>query len=117
MIYAAGNNFVHHQQNTNELLKAMEKVHTVVVQDPWWCASARYADIVLPASSPLERDDISSGGTYSMDKVYAMRQDIEPYGESLSDFEIFRRLANKLGVEFGFTEDRKSTRLNSSHVA
>jgi len=106
MIYAAGNNFVHHQQNTNELLKAMEKVHTVVVQDPWWCASARYADIVLPASTPLERDDISSGGTYSMDKVYAMRQVIEPYGESLSDFEIFRRLANMLGVEFGFTEGK-----------
>ncbi|HJD44278.1 MAG TPA: molybdopterin-dependent oxidoreductase [Candidatus Paenalcaligenes intestinipullorum] len=106
MIYAAGNNFVHHQQNTNELLKAMEKVHTVVVQDPWWCASARYADIVLPASTTLERDDISSGGTYSMDKVYAMRQVIEPYGESLSDFEIFRRLAGVLGVEYGFTEGK-----------
>jgi hypothetical protein len=29
MIYNAGNNFVHHQQNTNELIDAMaKKVHT-----------------------------------------------------------------------------------------
>ena len=105
MIYCAGNNFVHHQQNTNELIDAMaRKVHTVVNQDPWWCASSRYADIVLPATSSLERNDITSGGTYGNDKVFAMRQVIDPYGESLDDFEIFRRLAEMLGVEYGFTE-------------
>ncbi|HRJ22720.1 MAG TPA: molybdopterin-dependent oxidoreductase [Thauera sp.] len=105
MIYNAGNNFVHHQQNTNELIEAMaKKVHTVVNQDPWWCASSRYADIVLPATSHLERDDISTGGTYSNDKIWAMRQVIQPYGESLDDFEIFRRLAELFGVEYGFTE-------------
>ncbi len=105
MIYNAGNNFVHHQQNTNELIDAMaKKVHTVVNQDPWWCASSRYADIVLPATSHLERDDISTGGTYSNDKIWAMRQVIQPYGESLDDFEIFRRLAELFGVEYGFTE-------------
>ena len=105
MIYNAGNNFVHHQQNTNELIEAMaKKVHTVVNQDPWWCASSRYADIVLPATSHLERNDISTGGTYSNDKVWAMRQVIQPYGESLDDFEIFRRLAELFGVEYGFTE-------------
>lgn len=107
MIYNAGNNFMHHQQNTNELIAAMAgKVHTVVNQDPWWCASSRYADIILPANTTLERNDISSGGTYSMDKVYAMRQVIEPYGESLDDFEIFRRLAELFGVEYGFTEGK-----------
>ncbi|MHB1375519.1 MAG: molybdopterin-dependent oxidoreductase [Thauera sp.] len=105
MIYNAGNNFVHHQQNTNELIDAMaKKVHTVVNQDPWWCASSRYADIVLPATSHVERDDISTGGTYSNDKIWAMRQVIQPYGESLDDFEIFRRLAELFGVEYGFTE-------------
>ena len=105
MIYNAGNNFVHHQQNTNELIDAMaKKVHTVVNQDPWWCASSRYADIVLAATTTLERDDISSGGTYSNDKIWAMRQVIQPYGDSLDDFEIFRRLAGLFGVEYGFTE-------------
>ena len=107
LIYTAGNNFMSHQQNTNELLKAMnQQVDTVICQDPWWCASSRFADIVLPATSALERDDMSTGGTYSNDKIYAMRQVIQPYGESLDDFEIFRRLAALMGVEYGFTEGK-----------
>jgi trimethylamine-N-oxide reductase (cytochrome c) len=103
MIYNAGVNFASHQQNTNELLKGMEKVKTVVCQDPWWTASARFADIVLPATSTVEKNEISSGGTYSKDKVYAMRQIIKPLGESLDDFEIFRRLAEQFNVEEQFT--------------
>ncbi|WP_422050730.1 molybdopterin-dependent oxidoreductase [Shimia sp.] len=106
MIYNAGNNFGSHQQDTNELLKAMKKVKTVVCQDPWWTAAAQFSDIVLPATSTVERDEISSGGTYSKDKVYAMRKIIEPLGESLDDFEIFRRLAAMFNVEEQFTNNQ-----------
>ncbi|MCE7554972.1 molybdopterin-dependent oxidoreductase [Aliivibrio fischeri] len=105
MVYNAGNNLLSHQQDTNELINALnEKVETFVCQDPWWCASSRYADIVLPATSTLERNDLSSGGTYSNDKIYAMRQVIKPYGESLDDFEIFRKLAEIFNVEDKFTD-------------
>ena len=104
LVYNAGNNFMSHQQDTNELIRALQTVKTVVVQDPWWCASSRWADIVLPATSPVERDDVSSGGTYSNDKIFAMKKVIEPLGESLDDFEIFRRLAEIFGVEQAFTE-------------
>ena len=106
MIYNAGNNFASHQQDTNGLLKALEKVHTVVCNEPWWTASALFADIILPATTTLERDEISSGGTYSKDKVYAMRQVIEPLGESLDDFEIFRRLSKLFDVEEDFTDGK-----------
>lgn len=78
----------------------------MICQDPWWCASARYADIVLPATSALERNDISTGGTYSNDKIYAMRQVIKPYGESLDDFEIFTRLGDLMGVGYQFNEGK-----------
>lgn len=105
LVYTSGNNVFSHQQDTNELLRAMnQQVGTYICQDPWWCASARFADIVLPATSALERDDISTGGTYSNDKIYAMRKVIEPYGESLDDFEIFKRLGDLMGVGYQFTE-------------
>jgi trimethylamine-N-oxide reductase (cytochrome c) len=93
-----------HQQDTNRLIRALQKVETIVSVDVWWTAATRWADIVLPASSTLERDDISVGGTYSNDRVYAMKKVIEPLGESLSDYEIFAALADKLGLWAQFTD-------------
>ena len=103
LIYNAGNNF---QQDLNELARAMQTVDTVIVQDCWWNGSARMADIVLPATTTMERNDISSGGTYSIDKVFAMRQVVAPVGDVLDDFEIFRRLSALCGVEYAFTEGK-----------
>lgn len=106
MIYNAGNNFMSHQQDTNRLIKALQKVKTIVSQDVWWTAATRWADIVLPASSPLERDDISVGGTYSNDRIYAMKKIIEPIGESRSDFEIFAGLADLFYRQSTYIEDQ-----------
>ncbi|MDO5103007.1 MAG: molybdopterin-dependent oxidoreductase [Lautropia sp.] len=107
LIYNAGNNFMSHQQDLNELIKALQKVDTVIVQDCWWTASTRWADIVLAATTTVERDDISSGGTYNINKIYAMKQVIAPQGDALDDFEIFRRLSELCGVEFAFTEGKE----------
>ncbi|MFV0334236.1 MAG: molybdopterin-dependent oxidoreductase [Tropicimonas sp.] len=104
MIFNAGNNFMSHQQDTNRLIRALQKVETIVCVDVWWTAATRWADIVLPAASTLEQDDITSGGTYSNDRVYAMKKVIEPVGESLPDFEIFEGLADKLGLWPQFTD-------------
>ncbi|HRO57578.1 MAG TPA: molybdopterin-dependent oxidoreductase [Burkholderiaceae bacterium] len=106
LIYNAGNNAYSHQQDLNELARAIGTVDTIICQEPWWNGSARWADIVLPATSTLERNDISSGGTYNIDKVFAMKQVIAPVGEALDDFEIFRRLAALCGVEYAFTEGK-----------
>ncbi|WP_313137686.1 molybdopterin-dependent oxidoreductase [Paracoccus jeotgali] len=104
MIYNAGNNFMSHQQDTNRLIKALEKVDHIVSVDVWWTAATRWADIVMPACSTLERDDISVGGTYSNDKVYAMKKVIEPVGESLSDYHICEGLADKMNLWTQFTD-------------
>ena len=106
LIYNAGNNFFSHQQDLNELARAMQVVDTVIVQDCWWNGSARMADIVLPATTTMERNDISSGGTYNIDKVFAMRQVVAPVGDVLDDFEIFRRLSEVCGVEYAFSEGK-----------
>lgn len=104
MIFNAGNNFMSHQQDTNRLIRALERVETIVSVDVWWTAATRWADIVMPAASTLEQDDITSGGTYSNDRVYAMKKVIEPVGESLPDYEIFEGLADKLGLWAQYTD-------------
>ena len=106
LIYNAGNNAYSHQQDLNELARAIKDVDTIICQEPWWNGSSRWADIVLAATSTVERNDITSAGTYSIDKVYAMKQIIAPQHDALDDFEIFRRLASLCGVEYAFTEGK-----------
>nr|MBS9782400.1 molybdopterin-dependent oxidoreductase [Arcobacter sp.] len=43
-----------HQPDINRAIKAMRKLDTVVTIDPWWIPTAKYSDIVLPATTILE---------------------------------------------------------------
>ncbi|MCB1739146.1 MAG: molybdopterin-dependent oxidoreductase, partial [Gammaproteobacteria bacterium] len=104
LVYWCGGNPFHHHQDLNRLLQAWQRPETIVVNEIWWTATARHADIVLPATTSLERNDI---GASSRDRfIMAMHKAIEPVGEARNDFDIFRGLARRLGVEQAFTEGR-----------
>lgn len=104
LVYWAGGNPFHHHQDLNRLSEAWTRPETIIVQEPMMTPTARRADILLPASTSLERNDIA--GARRSDYVLAMGQAIPPVGEALSDYEIFSRLAALLGVEEAFTEGR-----------
>ena len=87
-----------------KLERAWKEPETVVVTDTVWTATTRHADIVLPACTTFEHNDITSIGTYTNDGFVAMKQAIEPRFESRSDYWIFTELAKRLGVESQYTE-------------
>jgi biotin/methionine sulfoxide reductase len=60
LVYWAGGNPFHHHQDLNRLRRAFARPDTVVVHDSVWTASARRADIVLPATITLEREDLGA---------------------------------------------------------
>lgn len=66
LMYVAGCSPIGHQPNTNEIVKAFRTLETLIVQEPWWTPTAKMADIVLPATTTLERDDITVGQFYSL---------------------------------------------------
>ncbi|MFU0842677.1 MAG: trimethylamine-N-oxide reductase [Burkholderia sp.] len=103
VMWAGGNPFTH-QPETMKLERAFKKPDTVVVTDYVWTATARHADIVLPACTVFEHNDITSIGTYSHDGIIGMHQAIEPRWESKPDYWIFSQLAKRMGVEKEFTE-------------
>ena len=70
LVYWAGGNPFHHHQDLNRLQRAWQKPETVVVHDSWWTPTARHADIVLPATTTLERNDV--GGSSRDSFVLAM---------------------------------------------
>jgi trimethylamine-N-oxide reductase (cytochrome c) len=106
LVFWSGGNPFAQQEDTNQLVKAWKKPEVTIVTDIVWTASARHADIVLPACTALERNDITSIGSYSNLGFVAMQQAIEPQWESLSDFEIYRRICAKFGKEAAYTEGR-----------
>jgi biotin/methionine sulfoxide reductase len=104
LIYWCGGNPFHHHQDLNRLVRAWRRPETVIVNEPWWTSTARYADIVLPATTTLERNDIGAG---SRDRFFmAMEQAIPPVGEARNDFDIFTGLAERLGFRDELTEGR-----------
>jgi biotin/methionine sulfoxide reductase len=102
LVYWAGGNPFHHHQDLFRLRDAFAKPDTIVVHEPWWTATARHADIVLPATTPLERNDI--GGSSRDPFLFAMQRAIEPYAQARNDFDIFGALAERLGIRDAFDE-------------
>ncbi len=104
LVYWAGGNPFHHHQDLNRLRRAWRRPETIVVHEPWWTATARHADIVLPATTTLERNDL---GCSPRDRfVIAMHKAIDPVGGARNDFDILRDLARRLGCEAAFAEGR-----------
>lgn len=104
MIWWAGGNPMHHHQDRNTMVKAWQKPEVIVNQDPFWTASSRMADIVLPATTEIERNDIVNVASKSTAGLVAIKQGIEPVGESRNDYDIMRGIAAKYGREKEFTE-------------
>jgi biotin/methionine sulfoxide reductase len=104
LIYWAGGNPFHHHQNIPRLRRAFGQVDTIVVHDPFWTSAARHADIVIPSTVSLERNDL--GGSPNETYLAAMQQAIPPFEQARSDYDAFSDLAHALGVGDDFTEGR-----------
>ena len=103
-VYWAGGNPFHHHQNLPRLRRALARVDTVVVHDPYWTAMAKHADIVVPSTTAYERDDFS--GSRNDPLLMAMPALAEPYAQSRNDYQTFAALADRLGFGEAFTEGR-----------
>lgn len=104
LVYWAGGNPFHHHQNIPRLRRALRRVDTIVVHEPYWTAMAKHADIVVPSTTAYEREDFS--GSRNDPVLMAMPQLAEPFAESRDDYTTFAGLAHRLGFGEQFTEGR-----------
>jgi anaerobic selenocysteine-containing dehydrogenase len=71
-----------------------------VVHERYLTDTARYADVLLPATTALEHDDLyCSYGQYVIQRVEPA---IPPVGQSWSNWDLFRRLAVETGLDHPF---------------
>lgn len=104
LIYWTGGNPFHHHQDLNRFKAAWQRPETVICHELVWNSTAQHSDIVLPVASFLERNDI--GGAPNEDILVAMKQVLPRFADSLTDYEIFSRIAERLDVANVFTEGK-----------
>ncbi|UUM29710.1 trimethylamine-N-oxide reductase TorA [Vibrio japonicus] len=103
MMVISGNNPWNHHQDRNRMKKAFKQLQTVVTIEFAWTASCRFSDIVLPACTQFERNDIDVYGSYSGKGLLAMHRLVDPLFQSKTDFEIFTELTRRFGRHKEYT--------------
>ncbi|MEM3550716.1 MAG: molybdopterin-dependent oxidoreductase [Candidatus Bathyarchaeia archaeon] len=80
------------------------KIEFHLVIHPWFENDALFADLVLPALTDFEVADIVVGARSQTIGIAYHDKCIEPIGESKSDYEIHRMIAERLAKEFNKPE-------------
>lgn len=95
-LWIANSNLINMSPDSNYMINhVLPAIDFIVTADPWWTWTAKYSDIVLPATSYWEHWDLIDRSPWAMFNQPA----IEPMGESKSDVEMMTMLAKKCGVE------------------
>ena len=104
LVWWAGGNPFHHHQDLNLMMKAWQRPETIIANEWCWNSLAKRADIVLPCTTTLERQDISI--TTRDPYMVSMSRLAAPYGQARDDHAIFAGIARAMGAETAFTEGR-----------
>ncbi len=97
-MYIFGEDVAQTDPNTTHVIRALESLEFVVAQDIFETETTRYADVVLPASSFLEKVGTFTNAERRVQLVGAA---ITPPGDARTDFEILTSLSEALGHDMG----------------
>jgi len=98
LLYVVGTNYPNQYPNVNRAVEALKAktLEFIVVFEQFMTSAAKFADVVLPVNTCLERNDITSGATVGF--YGFMGKAIDSIGESKSHLEICAALADRLGI-------------------
>jgi len=92
-MYIQGEDLAQSDPNTQHVVAALTALECLVVQDIFMCETAKFAHVLLPGSSFLEKDGTFTNAERRISRV---RKVMEPL-PGLADWEVTMRLANALG--------------------
>ncbi len=95
-LWIMGEDDVQTDPNTHKVIKAMESLELLVVQELFMTETAKYADVILPAASFLEK---SGTFTNAERRIQAVHKVVEPIGNSKADGQIMVDIMNRMGYK------------------
>lgn len=108
MAYIVASNCLNQYPNANRGARALKSLEFIVVHEQFMTPTARFADILLPVNTFMERTDIAPPWLGSPYYIY-LNKAVDSLYESKSDLEICRELAPRIGVPadfFNMDDDR-----------
>jgi len=87
--------------DTTHVVGALESLEFLVVEDIFMCETAKYADVVLPGSTFLEKD-----GTFTNSdrRIQRVRQVVPPPEGLMTDGDVVNAVARRMGYDLGFDD-------------
>jgi formate dehydrogenase major subunit len=103
-MYMMGENPFLSDPNINKVRKALAALEFLVVQDIFLTETSEFADVVLPATSFLEKE-----GTYTNTdrRVQIGRKVLEPPGQARVDWEVICEISNRIGLPMEYSSPRE----------
>jgi formate dehydrogenase major subunit len=103
-MYMMGENPFLSDPNINKVRKALSALEFLVVQDIFLTETAEFADVILPATSYLEKD-----GTYTNTdrRVQLGRKVLDPPGQARVDWEVVQDIAKRIGLGWDYASPRQ----------
>ena len=98
-LYCVGEDIVQSDPNTQHVVSALEKMECIVVQDIFLNETAKYAHVLLPGSSFLEKDGTFTNAERRISRV----RKVMPPLAGLADWEVTMKLSNALGYPMTYT--------------
>ena len=98
-MYIKGEDTITSDASELDVSAAFKKLEFFVVQDVILSETARYADVVLPASPSLEKEGTFTNTERRIQRLY---QVMEPLEESKPDWRIIQEIANALGANWKY---------------
>jgi formate dehydrogenase major subunit len=99
-MYMMGENPFLSDPNINKVRKALSNLDFLVVQDIFLTETAEFADVILPATTFMEKD-----GTYTNTdrRVQLGRKVLEPRGQARPDWQIIQDISNRVGLPMDYS--------------
>ena len=98
MVYSVAGDLFNQLPNVNKTIAAAERLEFMVVHDHFVTPTARYADILLPATTFWERNDVHTPWAGAGHYAIFMHQAIPPVDECRNDLDVCTELARRLGI-------------------
>ncbi len=95
-LYIIGYDVAQTQANIARVWEALAKMDLVVVQDIFFPVTGRFAHVVLPAASMLEKDGTVTNGER---RIMRVRAAVSPPPEAWPDWKILCEVSKRLGYE------------------